>query len=148
MESQVSALLKERNEVPDETEDQERESHHEPSSPSPEPPPSPPPSPVPTHYAVMQNLPQEQDQLSVQYSSNQQPIDQSANMDLSKPIVSDRANGVSPVIDNNTIENSQQTSNCVLYIAHNLVAIRIILCLKFYIFPITQLKLMTLIGYF
>ena len=115
MESQVSALLKERNEVPDENEDQGTENHHEPSSPSPEPPPSPPPSPVPTHYAVMQNLSQEQDQLPVQYSSNQQPIDQSANMDLSKPIVSDRANGVSPVIDNNTIENSQQTSNCVLY---------------------------------
>ena len=113
MESQVSALLKERNDVPDENDDDASEGHHEPSPSSPEPPPSPPPSPAPTHYPAMQNLSQQTDQLPVQYSSHQS-VDQSNNMDLNKPTGTDRVNGISPVIDNSAMENPQQTSNYFL----------------------------------
>ena len=123
MESQVSALLKERNDVPDDNEDEGTESHHEPSPSSPEPPPSPPPSPVPTHYPAMQNLSQQTEQLPVQYSA-QQSVDQNTNMDLNKPTGTDRANGVSQLIDSSTMENSQQTSNC-LPIKHSNFQIRV-----------------------
>ena len=119
MENQVSALLKDRNNVPDEENEEEgSDANQDPSSSSPDQPPSPPPSPVPTHYpAAVQNVSQQQaeygDHLSVQYSTQQQqpqqPSDNKVNLDLNKPSGT-AENVLTPVIDNGAMENAQPTS--------------------------------------
>ena len=109
METQVSALLKDRNEVPDENEE-EQDTNHDQNPSSPEPPPSPPPSPVPTHYPSLQNSNQPLDQLPVQYPA-QQP---SADMDQNKTSGTERLAVTNPIGDSMTIENSQHTSKYFL----------------------------------
>ena len=109
MESQVSALLKERNDVPDENEGSE--SNQEATTPSPEQPPSPPPSPMPTHYTAGQNLSQPSDQLPVQYSAQQQLSDQTANMDLNIANAAEKINAVHSSVENIAVDSSQHTSN-------------------------------------
>ena len=106
METQVSALLKDRNEVPEENEE-EQDTNQEQNLSSPEPPPSPPPSPVPTHYPSLQNSKQPIDQLSVQYPAHQSPTD----IDQSKSSGTERLAIANPVVDNMAIENPQHTSN-------------------------------------
>ena len=114
MESQVSALLKDRNNVPDEENEEEgSDANQDPASSSPDQPPSPPPSPVPTHYPAVQNVSQQAeygDHLSVQYSTQQQPLEKTVNMDLNKTTGAEKTNTLNPVIDNAAMENSQQTS--------------------------------------
>jgi hypothetical protein len=113
MENQVSALLKDRNNVPDEEHEEEAsDTNQDPSSSSPDQPASPPPSPVPTQYPAVQNVSQQAEygeHLSVQYSTQQQqPSDNKVNMDLNK--ASGAENTLTPVIDNSAMENSQPTS--------------------------------------
>ena len=107
MESQVSALLKERNDVPDDN-NEGSENHQEASPSSPEPPPSPPPSPAPSNYPSAQSISQQTEQTSVQYSTQQQPTEQTTNNDVKHGL--ERPNVVIPIIENTT-ESSQQTSN-------------------------------------
>ena len=119
MENQVSALLKDRNNVPDEENEAEQsDTNQDPSSSSPDQPPSPPPSPVPTHYPAVQNVSQKAeygDHLSVQYSTQpQQPSDNKVNMDLNKTSGTEKTNTLTPVIDNIAMENSQPTSKYYL----------------------------------
>ena len=118
MESQVSVLLKERNDVPD---DQDIEhSEDQPERSSPEPPPSPPPSPVPTQYSAMQNLSQQNEHSPAQYAAQHHTEQQTTNLHLNKSYSADGTGGVIPPIDNTNLDNHQQTSNCSTYFIFDL----------------------------
>ena len=106
METQVSALLKDRNEVPDEN-DEEQDANQEQSPSSPEPPPSPPPSPVPTHYTALQNSNQSLDQQIPQFSTKLQ----SAEIDLKKQSGTERLVVPNAVPETVALDHSQQPSN-------------------------------------
>ena len=106
METQVSALLKDRNEVPDEN-DEEQDANQEQSPSSPEPPPSPPPSPVPTHYTGLQNSNQSLDQQIPQFSTKLQ----SAEIDLKKQSGTERLVVPNAVPETVALDHSQQPSN-------------------------------------
>ena len=105
METQVSALLKDRNEVPDENDEQDpnNEQHHS----SPEPPPSPPPSPVPPNNAALQNSSQTLDQMTVQYPS----LQQSKEVDLIKTLAAEKLSVPGVVPETIPMENTPLTSN-------------------------------------
>ena len=105
METQVSALLKDRNEVPDENEE-EQDVNNEQNPSSPEPPPSPPPSPVPTNLPVLQNNSQTIDQMTLQYQS----LQQSKDMDVIKPHGTERLAVSNTVPETLAIENPQHSS--------------------------------------
>ena len=106
METQVSALLKDRNEVPDEN-DEEQDANQEQSPSSPEPPPSPPPSPVPSHYTALQNSNQSLDQQIPLFSTKLQ----STEVDLKKQSGTDRLVVPNTVPETVALDHSQQPSN-------------------------------------
>ena len=106
METQVSALLKDRNEVPDEN-DEEQDANQEQSPSSPEPPPSPPPSPVPSHYTGLQNSNQSLDQQIPLFSTKLQ----STEVDLKKQSGTDRLVVPNTVPETVALDHSQQPSN-------------------------------------
>ena len=110
METQVSALLKDRNEVPDENEE-EQDVNNEQNPSSPEPPPSPPPSPVPTNHPVLQNNSQTIDQMTLQYQS----LQQSKDMDVIKPHGTERLAVSNTVPETLAIENPQHSSKNLPY---------------------------------
>ena len=105
METQVSALLKDRNEVPDEN-DEEQDANNEQNPSSPEPPPSPPPSPVPTNHPVLQNNNQSIDPMTLQY----QTLHQSKDMDAIKSHGTERLAVSNQVTETLAIENPQHSS--------------------------------------
>ena len=109
METQVSALLKDRNEVPDEN-DEEQDANQEQSPSSPEPPPSPPPSPVPSHYTALQNPNQSLDQQIPLFSTKLQ----STEVDLKKQSGTDRLVVPNSVPETVALDHSQQPSNYVI----------------------------------
>ena len=105
METQVSALLKDRNEVPDENEE-EQDVNNEQNPSSPEPPPSPPPSPVPTNHPVLQNNNHSIDPMTLQYQS----LQQSKDMDVIKSHGTERLAVSNTVSETLAVENPQHSS--------------------------------------
>merc|ERR1711944_123187 len=90
METQVSALLKERNEVPDEN-DEEQDANNEQN----------PPSPVPTNHPILQNNNQSIDPMTLQY----QTLHQSKDMDAIKSHGTERLAVSNTVTETLAIEN-------------------------------------------
>ena len=132
MESQVTVLLDERDDIPGDRPPASGESSEQPLSKSKEPPPSPPPSPVPSaHYPSMEqnNQPQQQQQSeqlpggcggslnSTSYPSQLPAGEQQPQMDLDKSISGTTGmTGGGSVMDSTLMETTQQASMCHIYL--------------------------------